>query len=230
MKRLLIVLALSAPMAASAQYKCVENGKTTYSERPCGEGAEKMAIPNAEPQNRPLSPRDAQLADLQRRNAEAEAAELAFMSARKNRAQDHASESMAHLEAASGNGQQTTGAQPMAPVITAEPSPARVKPSQQGDATLFFVLLFFAVFLYFAPLINAHLRRHPSKSAIGALNLLLGWTFLGWVAALVWSYKAIPAVVEAPNSTTHRKCPDCAEFVLRDAKVCKHCGRKLATP
>jgi hypothetical protein len=23
---------------------------------------------------------------------------------------------------------------------------------------------------------------------------------------------------------THKKCPDCAEFVMRDAKVCKHCG------
>lgn len=29
--------------------------------------------------------------------------------------------------------------------------------------------------------------KHPHASAIFALNLLLGWTFLGWVAALVWA-------------------------------------------
>lgn len=26
---------------------------------------------------------------------------------------------------------------------------------------------------------------------------------------------------------THVKCPDCRELVLRDARVCKHCGCKL---
>lgn len=30
-----------------------------------------------------------------------------------------------------------------------------------------------------------------------------------------------------PNPNTHVKCPDCREFVLREAKVCKHCGCKL---
>jgi len=31
----------------------------------------------------------------------------------------------------------------------------------------------------------------------------------------------------APHPSTHLKCPDCREFVLKDAKVCKHCGCKL---
>lgn len=26
-----------------------------------------------------------------------------------------------------------------------------------------------------------------------------------------------------PNSTTHKKCPFCAESILKDAKKCKHC-------
>ena len=30
-----------------------------------------------------------------------------------------------------------------------------------------------------------------------------------------------------PSPETHVKCPDCAELVLREARVCKHCGCKL---
>jgi hypothetical protein len=30
-----------------------------------------------------------------------------------------------------------------------------------------------------------------------------------------------------PNPSTHVKCPDCREFVLKEARVCKHCGCKL---
>lgn len=31
-----------------------------------------------------------------------------------------------------------------------------------------------------------------------------------------------------PTPDTHVKCPDCAELVLREARVCKHCGCRLA--
>ena len=31
----------------------------------------------------------------------------------------------------------------------------------------------------------------------------------------------------APSPDTHVKCPDCRELVLREARVCKHCGCKL---
>jgi hypothetical protein len=41
--------------------------------------------------------------------------------------------------------------------------------------------------LYFIPSINAYSRKHKNTAAIFALNLLLGWSFLGWVGALVWS-------------------------------------------
>ena len=30
-----------------------------------------------------------------------------------------------------------------------------------------------------------------------------------------------------PTPETHVKCPDCKEFVLRDARKCKHCGTAL---
>lgn len=36
------------------------------------------------------------------------------------------------------------------------------------------------------------------------------------------------AAAAGPNPGTHVKCPACAEYVLPDAKVCKHCARDLA--
>jgi hypothetical protein len=45
----------------------------------------------------------------------------------------------------------------------------------------------FFLCLYFIPSINAYGRHHKNAGAITMLNLLLGWTLLGWIAALVWS-------------------------------------------
>lgn len=41
--------------------------------------------------------------------------------------------------------------------------------------------------LYLLPSLVAAARQHRNGGAIGALNILLGWTILGWVVALVWS-------------------------------------------
>ena len=46
------------------------------------------------------------------------------------------------------------------------------------------------VAFYFVPAIVAFHRKHRNRGAITILNLLLGWTFVGWVAALVWSCTA----------------------------------------
>jgi hypothetical protein len=42
---------------------------------------------------------------------------------------------------------------------------------------------------YWLPLGVAIARGHQNWWAIGALNLFLGWTVLGWIFALVWSLK-----------------------------------------
>ena len=57
-----------------------------------------------------------------------------------------------------------------------------------------FLVEFFALFiiaiLYLFPTGIAMLRKHNNATAIFALNFLLGWTMIGWVAALVWSLTA----------------------------------------
>lgn len=50
--------------------------------------------------------------------------------------------------------------------------------------------LFFIVIFYFLPWFIALNRGHNNTVAIFVLTLFLGWTFLGWVIALVWCFTA----------------------------------------
>jgi hypothetical protein len=44
-----------------------------------------------------------------------------------------------------------------------------------------------SIIFYFLPTLIAFIRGHDSKIGIMFLNTLLGWTFIFWVLALVWS-------------------------------------------
>jgi hypothetical protein len=46
---------------------------------------------------------------------------------------------------------------------------------------------------YFLPALIGFSRKHHQAHAIMALDLFLGWTFVGWVLALVWALTATPA-------------------------------------
>ena len=54
---------------------------------------------------------------------------------------------------------------------------------------LFFILswLFISLAIYFIPVIVAYIRRHKNILAITLLTIFLGWTFFGWLAALLWA-------------------------------------------
>jgi len=47
------------------------------------------------------------------------------------------------------------------------------------------LLLIVGLFFYFIPALLAQGKRNAP--AIFVLNLFLGWTFVGWVVALVWA-------------------------------------------
>lgn len=96
--------------------------------------------------------------------------------------------------------------------------------SQADDANgMVLPLLIVAALAYFVPYIIAVFRKHPNRQAILILNLLLGWTVLGWIGALVWA--AINPTQPSPGQL--KKCPFCAENVRREAVKCKHCGSAL---
>jgi len=48
-------------------------------------------------------------------------------------------------------------------------------------------LIIIASLLYFIPTVIAWKRNHPQKTPIIALNILLGWSVLGWIGSLIWS-------------------------------------------
>ncbi len=50
-----------------------------------------------------------------------------------------------------------------------------------------FSIMIVCFLIYLAPAIIAIVREHQNAMPIIAVNLLLGWTFLGWVAPLAWS-------------------------------------------
>ena len=52
-----------------------------------------------------------------------------------------------------------------------------------------FTLITIILSIYFFPSIIAYRKKHTDRTAIFVLNLFAGWSFAGWVIALVWSFK-----------------------------------------
>lgn len=74
-----------------------------------------------------------------------------------------------------------------------------------GGSAIFFLCA--AFLLYFLPFFIAMGRNHRNKGAIFILNVLLGFTFVGWVAALVWSLTAQHRPVPQPDRPPHHNPP-----------------------
>ena len=43
--------------------------------------------------------------------------------------------------------------------------------------------------LYLAPSVEADARKHPDAFAITVVNIILGWTIVGWFAARAWAHQ-----------------------------------------
>jgi hypothetical protein len=95
-----------------------------------------------------------------------------------------------------------------------------------------FVLLCLLVggLLYFLPSLVA--RRKRDFGAIFALNLLLGWTFVGWVVSLVWALAAespyrwnpLPPAYALPQAWL---CANCQSHLQRQDQFCPSCGKRV---
>ena len=85
-----------------------------------------------------------------------------------------------------------------------------------GDLLVLFkhsVLIVLVAAVYFLPSIIARVKG--PRSSIYVINLLLGWTVLGWFIALS----------RALSETYERRCPACAAFVDRRARACPYCDK-----
>ena len=51
------------------------------------------------------------------------------------------------------------------------------------------VLIFaLAVVTYIFPALMAFRRGHPGRNGVLILNILIGWTVIGWIVALIWAF------------------------------------------
>ncbi|WP_036792018.1 superinfection immunity protein [Pleomorphomonas koreensis] len=65
------------------------------------------------------------------------------------------------------------------------------------------VLILIGLAVYFIPTFVAGHRQHHNLAAIFMLNLLLGWTFLGWALSLVWALTAVNQAGSRPISSDY---------------------------
>ena len=81
-------------------------------------------------------------------------------------------------------------------------------PFRIGPLELMLLIPLFLVGLvvYFLPAIIAAFRRHPNMLAIFLIDLLLGWTFLAWIGALVWAF-----ILPAASVTTSQNAVEIAK-------------------
>lgn len=82
----------------------------------------------------------------------------------------------------------------------------------EQESAMSFAKAALGVAMYLLPTIIAMGRSHQNKVSIFLLNLILGWTLIGWVVALIWSASAVRAsnkenaesVITAPDSSASK--------------------------
>ncbi|HEY1424083.1 MAG TPA: superinfection immunity protein [Candidatus Acidoferrum sp.] len=88
--------------------------------------------------------------------------------------------------------------------------------------------LFIIALLYFLPAIIG--RDKSDATGIFLLNLFLGWTLIGWVAAFIWACASDrPVYVKhlVPASGAGRFCSHCGTPAVAVVQYCSSCGSRV---
>lgn len=102
-------------------------------------------------------------------------------------------------------------------------------------AVVFFIALsVLSIGVAMLPAIIAVVRgNHPSPIGVFLLTLLLGWTGIGWIVALVWSFSSkqeTQVIIQNGAALRGVTCPGCdSENVAKlpdGSHICGNCGRR----
>ena len=94
-----------------------------------------------------------------------------------------------------------------------------------ADASAGLAFIGVGLLIYFIPAIVGRNKRNAN--AIFVLNLLLGWTLLGWVAALVWAMTSDPPLSPIADLTPPILCGSCGKYSAPGSQFCNSCGGKF---
>ena len=90
--------------------------------------------------------------------------------------------------------------------------------------------LFIIIAIYFIPFIFAKKRKHNKTGTIFIANLLFGWTFIGWIAVLVWSLSSNVSLgdhapkIDLKKQLPEIKCPVCGAMNMANT-TCSTCDK-----
>lgn len=108
-----------------------------------------------------------------------------------------------------------------------------------ADPTSYFAIWFFLsmILAVLLGLIPANIARSKGRSF--GTWWLYGWAFflIAFIHALSLPYPEVAVASAAPGgysprasgvSPERRQCPQCAEYIMREAKICRFCGYDMA--
>jgi Superinfection immunity protein len=55
------------------------------------------------------------------------------------------------------------------------------------DNTIFVILLLLIVLIYMLPTLIAYARDIPQRMTVTVVNIVLGWTLIGWFLTFLWA-------------------------------------------
>lgn len=88
------------------------------------------------------------------------------------------------------------------------------------------ILLWWFLLSIAAGIIASSKNRHGFGYFL--LSMVLS-PLIGLILTIALPSLAANGAPSGPTSATHVKCPDCAELILIEARVCKHCGCRLVS-
>jgi T4 superinfection immunity protein len=78
-------------------------------------------------------------------------------------------------------------------IIVAPLQPAGGMGEAMFDSTTTIIMLILVVLIYMLPTLIAFGREHPHRMDVAVLNIIFGWTLIGWFVVFLWAALARPS-------------------------------------